>query len=212
MRGISLTRQAGNVALKVVIDNLGRIFLALIAAAAFWLASANMRWYEEILANRPSDIHAPIWTTSQAVGTSVLSFSPGQPAAEISFDQFKRVAADKPYQYYFWEGWRTGTTAYSLGCTYWCITYHVKLQKGDTDTYFVAYVQIPDRRVESNWTAHTVFDPTKNEFVSLVDGPSKHNWAFSWLFTFVWWLILGGMTINLLWNLPWRKIVHRLNS
>lgn len=198
---------ARNAALNALASHIGKIICLIAALLLFWWSSSNYLDYQNVLANRPSEIHVSIWTTPLTIPDPVISFDSGKPAARITFERFKEMAADKPFQSYYWQGWRSGQTP--TGNMHWYITYHLPVHKGDTLTYYVAYVLIPNRMEENKWSTHTVFDSTKNEFVSLVDEPHKFDLRLSWLlYIFAWGMVALAVAIALS-ELPWRRILRR---
>ncbi len=198
---------ARNATLSALGAHIGKIICVVVALLLFWWSSSNYQDYQDVLANRPSEIRLPIWTTPLTIPDPVISFDSGKPAAEITFERFKEMAADKPFQSYYWQGWRAGYAP--TGGMQWYITYHLPLLRSGTLTYYVAYVPIPKRTEEKKWNTHTVFDSTKNEFVSLVDGPLKLDLIFSWfLYILAWGMIVLAMAIALS-ELPWRRFLRR---
>lgn len=181
-----------------VAQNNGRLFALSLAFVSFLFSGYNQGVYEHTLANKPEDQYMAIWKTPLAVITPALSFTPGLPRAKISFEQFRREAADKPYQVFYWQGWNTGQAHYYLReGNEWAVTYHVKVPGPQGDTYYVAETAIINRGEVSNWDTKTEYDPINYRFVSVVTSPLYFNLGWSWSWYLAAWAIILSVVANI---------------
>lgn len=134
----------------------------------------------------------------------VISFNPGLPRAEVSFQKFEQESAGKEFVVAYPEKWNTGQVVeIDIDSSRWQPAVYM-MKKPDIDGYQIAYLRAPDFNADVfGYSRHTEFDPATKEFFSVFDG-RHYGWLIGGILFFIFgFLITAASYLSLYDELGW---------